>query len=55
MTRATTSAISPFFVVSDVGRAIAFYREKLGFEVTFQEPDRNPFSPSFAAMERRYS
>ncbi|MGB7200471.1 MAG: VOC family protein [Acidobacteriaceae bacterium] len=49
MTLATTSAISPFFVVSDVGRAIAFYREKLGFEVTFQEPDRNPF---FAIIRR---
>jgi catechol 2,3-dioxygenase-like lactoylglutathione lyase family enzyme len=49
MTRATTTAISPFFIVSDVDRTIAFYREKLGFEITFQEPDRNPF---FAIIRR---
>jgi catechol 2,3-dioxygenase-like lactoylglutathione lyase family enzyme len=49
MTRPTTTAISPFFIVSDVARTIAFYREKLGFETTFQEPDRNPF---FAIIRR---
>jgi len=36
-------AISPFFVVSNVAQAIAFYREKLGFETRFQEPEGNPF------------
>lgn len=35
--------ISPFFIVSNVGETIAFYREKLGFETRFQEPDRDPF------------
>jgi catechol 2,3-dioxygenase-like lactoylglutathione lyase family enzyme len=43
MTRPTTAAISPFFIVSDVDRTIAFYRDKLGFEIRFQQPDRNPF------------
>ena len=43
MTRPTTTAISPFFIVSDVDQTIAFYRDKLGFETRFQEPDRNPF------------
>jgi catechol 2,3-dioxygenase-like lactoylglutathione lyase family enzyme len=43
MTRPTTSAISPSFIVSDVEQTIAFYRDKLGFETRFQEPDRNPF------------
>ena len=43
MTRARTTAISPFFIVSDVERTIAFYRDKLGFEVTFQQPEPNPF------------
>ena len=43
MTRPATTAISPFFIVSNVDRTIAFYREKLGFETTFQEPDQNPF------------
>ena len=49
MTRPTTTAISPFFIVSNVDRTIAFYRERLGFETTFQEPDRNPF---FAIIRR---
>jgi catechol 2,3-dioxygenase-like lactoylglutathione lyase family enzyme len=44
MTRPTTTAISPFFIVSDVDRTIAFYRDKLGFETRWQQPDRNPFS-----------
>jgi len=49
MARPTTTAISPFFIVSDVGRTIAFYREKLGFETTFQEPAQSPF---FAIIRR---
>jgi catechol 2,3-dioxygenase-like lactoylglutathione lyase family enzyme len=43
MTRPTTQAISPFFIVSNVDQTIAFYRDKLGFETRFQEPDRKPF------------
>ena len=43
MTRPTTQAISPFFIVSNVDQTIAFYCDKLGFETRFQEPDRNPF------------
>jgi catechol 2,3-dioxygenase-like lactoylglutathione lyase family enzyme len=43
MTRPTTRAISPFFIVSNVDQTIAFYRDKLGFETRFQQPDRNPF------------
>ena len=43
MTRPTTPAISPFFIVSNVDQTIAFYRDKLGFETRFQQPDRNPF------------
>lgn len=42
-TRASTQAISPFFIVIDVDRTIAFYRDQLGFEVRFQQPERNPF------------
>jgi catechol 2,3-dioxygenase-like lactoylglutathione lyase family enzyme len=49
MARPTTTAISPFFIVSNVDRTIAFFREKLGFETTFQEPARNPF---FAIIRR---
>jgi len=43
MTRPTTPAISPFFVVSNVDQTIAFYRDMLGFETRFQQPERNPF------------
>ena len=42
-TRAETAAISPFFIVTDVGRSIGFYRDRLGFEVAFQEPAADPF------------
>ena len=43
MTRPTTQAISPFFIVSNVDQTIAFYGDQLGFETRFQQPDRNPF------------
>ena len=43
MTRPTLSAISPSFIVTDVVQTIAFYRDKLGFEVRFQQPERDPF------------
>lgn len=43
MPRPSTPAISPFFIVTNVDKTIAFYRDQLGFEVTFQQPDQNPF------------
>jgi catechol 2,3-dioxygenase-like lactoylglutathione lyase family enzyme len=39
MTRAEISGISPFFIVSDVPSSLAFYRDRLGFEITFQGPE----------------
>ena len=44
MQRAATEHISPFFVVSNVERTIAFYRDKLGFETRWKQPEHNPFS-----------
>ena len=38
MTQAEISGIAPFFIVSDVPSALAFYRDQLGFEITFQGP-----------------
>ena len=38
MTAPTISSISPFFIVSDVPATLAFYRDKLGFDVTFRGP-----------------
>jgi catechol 2,3-dioxygenase-like lactoylglutathione lyase family enzyme len=32
------SGISPFFIVRDVPSSLSFYRDKLGFEITFQGP-----------------
>ncbi len=52
MPRPTIASMSPFFIVDGVERSIAFYRDRLGFEVTFQEsapPDPAPF---FAILRR---
>jgi catechol 2,3-dioxygenase-like lactoylglutathione lyase family enzyme len=39
VTRAAISGISPFFIVRHVPSSLAFYRDRLGFEVTFEGPD----------------
>jgi catechol 2,3-dioxygenase-like lactoylglutathione lyase family enzyme len=40
MTRPVIGNIAPLFIVADISAAIAFYRDLLGFEVTYQaEPD----------------
>jgi catechol 2,3-dioxygenase-like lactoylglutathione lyase family enzyme len=44
MKRPTTSAISPFFFVSNVEHSIAFYRDQLGFATRWQQPNRDPWS-----------
>ncbi len=38
MTQAEISGISPFFIVRDVPSSLAFYRDQLGFEITFEGP-----------------
>ena len=38
MTRPTLSGIAPLFVVANVPATLSFYRDKLGFEVTFRGP-----------------
>jgi catechol 2,3-dioxygenase-like lactoylglutathione lyase family enzyme len=38
MKRPTISGISPFFIVADVPATLSFYRDMLGFEVTFRGP-----------------
>jgi catechol 2,3-dioxygenase-like lactoylglutathione lyase family enzyme len=43
MSRPTTTAISPCFIVSNVDQTIAFYRDKLGFETRFRQPDQDAF------------
>ena len=39
MTQAEISAISPFFIVSNVPSSLSFYRDRLGFEITFAGPE----------------
>jgi catechol 2,3-dioxygenase-like lactoylglutathione lyase family enzyme len=38
MTKAEILGISPFFIVNHVPSSLSFYRDKLGFEITFQGP-----------------
>jgi len=38
MTKPVISGIAPFFIVKNVPVAMAFYRDRLGFEITFQGP-----------------
>ena len=35
---AEISGISPFFIVRDAPAALSFYRDRLGFEITFEGP-----------------
>lgn len=47
--RAQLGFVAPFFIVRDVMPSIAFYKERLGFEVMFLGPDGDPY---FAMLER---
>jgi catechol 2,3-dioxygenase-like lactoylglutathione lyase family enzyme len=39
MTKPDILGIAPFFIVKNVPAALSFYRDRLGFDVTFQGPD----------------
>lgn len=39
MTRPEIASIAPFLIVRNVPAALSFYRDRLGFEVTFQGPE----------------
>ena len=41
MTTPAIAGIAPFFVVRNVPAALAFYRDRLGFDVTFEGPEPN--------------
>jgi catechol 2,3-dioxygenase-like lactoylglutathione lyase family enzyme len=49
MTRARIESISPSFFVTSVSRTVQFYREKLGFEAMYLQPEDDPF---FAIVRR---
>lgn len=50
MGKAKIAGIAPFFIVKDVPAALAFYGDRLGFEVTFQGPE--PGDIFFGIVER---
>jgi catechol 2,3-dioxygenase-like lactoylglutathione lyase family enzyme len=37
------ASITPFFIVKDLQTSIAYYRERLGFQLDFQGPDDDPY------------
>ena len=39
MSKPEILGIAPFFIVRNVPAALAFYRDRLGFEITFQGPE----------------
>ena len=41
MTKTKISGIAPFFIVKNVPAALRFYRDLLGFDITFQGPSED--------------
>ena len=50
MSEPDITGIAPFFIVRNVPAALAFYRDRLGFEITFQGPE--PDDIFFGIVER---
>ena len=50
MTSPAISGIAPCFIVADVPASLAFYRDRLGFEVTFRGP--SPDDEFFGIVQR---
>ena len=50
MTKPEIAGIAPFFIVKNVPAALAFYRDRLGFDITFQGPE--PADIFFGIVER---
>ena len=50
MTKPDIAGIAPFFIVRNVPAALAFYRDRLGFDITFQGPE--PDDIFFGIVER---
>lgn len=48
-TQAQLEFIAPFLIVRDVMESIAFYRERLGFDLMYVGPDGDPY---FAMVKR---
>ena len=50
MAHADIGCVAPLFVVRNVPNTLTFYRDKLGFEITFQGPEPNDIF--FGIVER---
>lgn len=50
MTKPEIRCIAPLFIVKNVPAALAFYRDRLGFDITFQGPEPNDIF--FGIVER---
>ena len=50
MTKSEIRCIAPLFIVRDVPAALAFYRDRFGFDITFQGPEPNDIF--FGIVER---
>ena len=50
MTQPEIGGASPLFIVRSVPETLAFYRDRLGFEVTFEGPEPNDIF--FGIVER---
>ena len=50
MNKATISGIAPFFIVKNVPASLAFYKDSLGFDITFQGPSEDDIF--FGIVER---
>lgn len=50
MPKAAIAGIAPFFIVKDVPAALAFYRDRFGFDITFQGPSEGDIF--FGIVER---
>ena len=50
MTGTDISGVAPFFIVADVPAALSFYRDMLGFEITFRGP--SPEDEFFGIVRR---
>ena len=50
MTEPAIAGVAPFFIVADVPRALSFYRDMLGFDITFRGP--SPEDEFFGIVRR---
>lgn len=50
LAKADVGGVSPLFIVRDVPAALAFYRDRFGFEITFQGPE--PADIFFGIVQR---